>query len=228
MAIAMPAMSGPATSSPDGRRDEVEAALEQHARSASRPNGRTAIIVMPSTSSNSTADPTTSSIRGSTLTCTPAALASRISSTTSAESVVVGAMMMRWTCSSSTMRRTLRGSSRSRLSPPHGKRGDDGRAGVAGGELAADPVGALALADDQAPLRADGVVRRCPEQPPGPRRRRANVVSHSDGDRSAIEARARARAAGGSRPPACTARSAGGGAALRPASSASRRSWSRS
>ena len=54
------------------------------------PNGRTPIIGIPSRSSNSTAEPTTSSIRGSTLTWTPADLAIRISSTIPAASVVVG------------------------------------------------------------------------------------------------------------------------------------------
>ena len=57
---------------------------------------------MPSTSSNSTAEPTTSSTRGRTLTRTPIAFARRIRWITPLASVVVGAMMIRSTCSSRT------------------------------------------------------------------------------------------------------------------------------
>ena len=113
------AISGPATSSPTDVATRSKPRLSMREERDS-PNGRTPSIVIPSTSSNSTADPTTSSIRGSTLTCAPAAFARRINSATSADSVV-GAMMMRWMCSSSTMRRNPAASIRSMLSSPHGR-----------------------------------------------------------------------------------------------------------
>ena len=85
----------------------IPAAMRSNARLSrcderESPNVRTPSIVIPSTSSNSTDEPTTSSMRGSTLTRAPAALAIRISSTTPLASVAVGAMMMRCTCRSST------------------------------------------------------------------------------------------------------------------------------
>ena len=89
-----------------------------------KPKRRTPSIVIPSTLSNSTAVPTTSNIRGSTLTLTPTALAMRITSTTPLVSVVVGAMMIRCTLSSWTRCRMTPGlstqSSASRASPASG------------------------------------------------------------------------------------------------------------
>ena len=106
----------------------------------------------PSTSSTWTVEPTTSSIRGSTLTRTPMALAMRISSTTPRVSVVVGTTMMRSTCSSRTMRATASGLPTRSSSPSSGRVAMTAACAWLRVKLLADPLRALWLADHEAPL----------------------------------------------------------------------------
>ena len=112
-------MTGPTASSPSvvAPRSKRRLSIREDRE---RPNGRTPSTVSPSTSSNWTVEPTTSSIRGSTLTRTPIALAMRISSTTPRVSVVVGTTMMRSTCSSCTRRATASGLPTRSSSPTSG------------------------------------------------------------------------------------------------------------
>ena len=118
-----------------------------------RPNCRTPSTVIPSTSSNSTAEPTTSSMRGRTLTRAPARLgdadqlhhAARVGGRRREDDAVDLEVADDPADAGRVQRMDV-------VLPLEAERRDDRRAGAARGELLADPVGTRRLADDEAAL----------------------------------------------------------------------------
>ncbi len=146
-----------------------------------RPKRRMPSIVIPSTSSNSTEEPTTSNIRGRTLTRTPAALATRIRlDRRRVASVVVGAMTIRCTSSSRTSSRTRSSlPSTSMSSPTSGSDATTAARARLDARALVDAIRALGLADHETALDRRGAAREPPRECASDHDRRRSAPSHS-------------------------------------------------